>query len=135
MFFGETRIKSDHLVVPTYMVPLLIIFGHYDVISKKSKKRLISQFLVSELFFRDKYVLIVISIAYASEWWVTWPISHYEFQNDQFDHLIGKLIPTSGLLISLSQNDYFWDHWLLGFNLRYHTWHKLLIHRISSKKL
>ena len=135
MFFGETMVKSDHLVIPTYMVPLLIISGHYDVISKKSKKLLISQFLVSELFFRDQYVLIVISIEYASKWWVTWPISHNQLENDQFDLSIGKLIPTSGLIISLSRNDYFWDQWLLGFNLRYRTWHELIIHRISSKKL
>ena len=100
MFFGETMVKSDHLVIPTYMVPLLIISGHYDVISKKSKKLLISQFLVSELFFRDQYVLIVISIEYASKWWVTWPISHNQLENDQFDLSIGKLIPTSGLIIS-----------------------------------
>ena len=37
MFFGETMIKSDHLVVPTNMVPILIISGHYDVISKNPK--------------------------------------------------------------------------------------------------
>ena len=135
MFFGETMVKSDHLVIPTYMVPLLIISGHYDVISKKSKKLLISQFLVSELFFRDQYVLIVISIEYASKWWVTWPISHNQLENDQFDLSIGKLIPTSGLIISLSRNDYFWDQRLLGFNLRYRTWHELIIHRISSTKL
>ena len=135
MFFGETVVKSDHLVIPTYMVPLLIISGHYDVISKKSKKLLISQFLVSELFFRDKYVLIVISIEYASKWWVTWPISHNQLENDQFDLSIGKLIPTSGLIISLSRNDYFWDQGFLGFNLRYRTWHELIILRISSKRL
>jgi len=116
-------------------VPLLIISGHYDVISKKSKKLLISQFLVSELFFRDQYVLIVISIEYASKWWVTWPISHNQLENDQFDLSIGKLIPTSGLIISLSRNDYFWDQGFLGFNLRYRTWHELIIHRKSSTKL
>jgi len=86
------------------------------------QKILISWFLVSELFFRNKYVLIVISFVYASKWWVTWPFSHYELENDQFDHFIGKINPTSGLIISLSRNDYFWDQWLLGFNLRYRTW-------------
>ena len=102
---------------------------------KKSKKLLISQFLISELFFRDQYVLIVISIEYASKWWVTWPISHNQLENDQFDLSIGKLIPTSGLIISLSRNNYFWDQGFLGFNLRYRTWHELIIHRISSTKL
>ena len=135
MFFGETMVKSDHLVIPTYMVPLLIISGHYDVISKKSKKLLISQFLVSELFFRDQYVLIVISLEYASKWWVTWPISHNQFENDQFDLSIGKFIPTSGLIINLSLDDYFWDQCLLSFNLRYCTWHKLMVDRKNSKKL
>ena len=85
VFFGETMVTSDHLVIPTYMVSLLIISGHHDVISKKSKKLLILQFLVSELIFRDQYVLIVISIEYAPKWWVTWPISHNQLENDQFD--------------------------------------------------
>ena len=135
MVFGGNMVRCDHSVISSNMVPLLIISGHYDVISKKSKKLLISQFLVSELFFRDQYVLIVISIEYASKWWVTWPISHNQLENDQFDLSIGKLIPTSGLIITLSRNDYFWDQWLLGFNLRYRTWHELIIHRISSTKL
>ena len=34
MFFGEIMVKSDHLVISTLMVPLLIISGHDDVISK-----------------------------------------------------------------------------------------------------
>ena len=102
---------------------------------KKFQKLIILRFLVSELFFRNKYMLIVISIVNASKWWVTWPFSYCEFENDQFDHFIGKLIPISGLIISLSRNDYFLDQWILGFNLRYRTRHKLIIHRKSSKKL
>ena len=135
MLFVVNMIRSDHLVIPSYMVPFLIISGHYDVISKKSQKLLISRFLVPELFFRYKQVILVISFVFASKWWVTWPFSHYELENDQFDHFIGKFIPTSGLMIGLSRNDYFWNQWLLGFNLRYHTWHKSFIHRKSSKKL
>ena len=102
---------------------------------KKFQKSLILRFLVSELFFRNKYVLIVTSIVFDSKWWVTWLFSPYELKNNQFDHFIGKFIPTSGLMIDLSWHDYFWDQCLLGFNLRYHTWNKLIIHRKSSKKL
>ena len=135
MLFGGNMVRTDHLVIPSYMVPLLMISGHYDVISKKFQKLLILRFLVSELFFRTKYVSIVISIVFDSKWWVTWPFSPYELKNNQFDHFIGKFIPTSGLMISMSRNEYFWDQCLLGFNLRYRTWHKLIIHRKSSKKL
>ena len=135
MFFGGTMVKSDHLVISTYMVPLLIISGHYDVISKKFQKLLILRFLMSDLFFRNKYKPIVISLVYASKWWVTWLFLHNELENDHFDRFIGKFIPTSGLIISLSRNDYFWNQLLLAFNLRYRTWHKLIINRKSSKKL
>ena len=135
MLFGENVVGSDHLVISSYMVPLLIISGHYDVISKKFQKLLILRFLVSELFFRNKYVFIVISIIFDSKWWVTWPFSPYELKNNQFDHFIGKFISTSGLMISMSRNEYFWNQCLLGFNLRYHTWHKLIIHKKSSRKL
>ena len=135
MLFGGNMIGSDRLVIPSYMEPLSITSGHYDVISKKIQKLLISRFSVSKLFFRNKYVLIVISIEYASKWWVTWPFSHNELEDDQFCQFIDKFISTSGLIISLSPIDYFWDKCLLGFNLRYRTWHKLIIHRKSSKKL
>ena len=135
MLFGGNMVRTDHLVIPSYMVPLLMISGHYDVISKKFQKLLILRFLVSELFFRNKYVLIVISIVFDSKWWVTWLFSPYELKNDQFDHFIGKFIPTSGLMISMSRSEYFWDQYLLGFNLRYRTSHKLIIHRKSSSKL
>ena len=135
MLFCVNMVRSDHLVILSYMVPLISISGHYDVIWKKIEKLLISRFFVSELFFRNKYKLTVISIVFASKWWVTWPFSHYELENDHFDCFIGKCIPTSGLMINLSLNDYFWDLCLLGFNLRYRTWHNLIIHRKSSKKL
>ena len=136
MLFGENMVRSDHLVISSYMVPLLIISGHYDVISKKIPKIInFAVFLISELFFRYKYVIIVISFVYASKLWVTWQFSPYKRENEQFDHFIGKFIPTSGLMISLSRNDYFWDQWFLGFNLRYRMRYKLIIHRKSSKKL
>ena len=135
MLFGGNMVRTDHLVIPSYMVPLLMISGHYDVISKKFKKLLILRFLVSELFFRDKYVFIVISIVFDSKWWVTWPFSPYELKNNQFDHFIGKFIPTSGLMISMARNEHFWDQCFLGFNFRYLTWHKLIIQRKSSRQL
>ena len=135
MLFGKNMVRSDHLVIPSYMEPLLIISGHYDVISKKFQKLLILRFLMSDLFFRNKYKPIVISLVYASKWWVTWLFLHNELENDHFDRFIGKFIPTSGLIISLSRNDYFWNQLLLAFNLRYRTWHKLIINRKSSKKL
>ena len=135
MLFGGNMVRNDRLVIPSYMVPLLSISGHYDVIWKKFEKLLISQFLILEYFFRNEYKHVVISIVYASKWWVTWPFFHYAIGNDHFDGFIGKFISTSGLMIDLSWHDYFWDHCLLGFNLRYHTWHKVIIHRKSSKKL
>ena len=135
MLFGGNMVRNDRLVIPSYMVPLLSISGHYDVIWKKFEKLLISQFLIFEYFFRNEYKHVVISIVYASKWWVTWPFFHYAIGNDHFDGFIGKFISTSGLMIDLSWHDYFWDHCLLGFNLRYHTWHKVIIHRKSSKKL
>ena len=67
MIFGENMVRSDHLDILPYLVPLLIISGHYDVISKKIQKLLISQFFVSESFFRYKYVIIVMSFIYASK--------------------------------------------------------------------
>ena len=60
MLFGENMVGSDRLVISSYMVPLLIISGHYDVISKELKKLLISRFSVFECFFRSKNALIVI---------------------------------------------------------------------------
>ena len=102
---------------------------------KKFQKLLILRFLMSDLFFRNKYKPIVINLVYASKWWVTWLFLHNELENDHFDRFIGKYIPTSGLMVNLSRNDYFWYQCLLSFNLRCHTWHKLEIHRKSSKKL
>ena len=67
MLFGKNMVSSDHLVIPSYMEPLLIISGHYDVISKKFQKILILRFLMSDLFFRNKYKPIVISLVYASK--------------------------------------------------------------------
>ena len=44
MLFGGDMIRSDHLVIPSYLVPILIISGHYDVIWKKIQNLLISRF-------------------------------------------------------------------------------------------
>ena len=135
MLFDGNVVRSHHWDILSHMASLLIISGHYDVISKKFQKLLILRFLVSDLFFHYKYKLINMSFVYASKWRVMWPFLHNELENDHFDRFIGKFIPTSGLMINLSRNDYFWYQCLLGFNLRYHTWHKLEIHRKSSKKL
>lgn len=32
-FFDENVVRSDHLVIFSYMLPLLIIYGHYDVMT------------------------------------------------------------------------------------------------------
>ena len=66
MLFGENMVSSDHLVISSYMVPLWVISGQYDVIWKKFQQLLISRFLVSELFFRTKYQLMIITTVYAS---------------------------------------------------------------------
>ena len=76
MLFGGNMVRTDHLVIPWYMVPVLTISGHYDDISKKFQKLLNLWFLVSDLFFRNKYVLIVISIG--------WTNSCKESENLQF---------------------------------------------------
>ena len=68
MIFGVNMVRSGHLVIPSYMAPLMSISGHYDVIWKKIEKLLIPRFFVSELFFRNLYKLTVISIVYASKW-------------------------------------------------------------------
>ena len=107
------------MVISSYMVPLLIISGHYDVISKKLKKLLISRFSVSEWFFRNKNVLIVISSKNAAKWCVTWPFSEYGLENPQFDHYFRNFIRTSGSKISWSQNKYFWNQCKKCFHLRY----------------
>ena len=67
MFFDGNVVRRGHLVILSYMEPLLIISGHYDVISKKFQKILILRFLMSDLFFRNEYNHVVISIAYASK--------------------------------------------------------------------
>ena len=135
MFFSKNMARNDHLVIPSYTIPLLIISGHYDVISKNSKNYSFHDFFVSEWFFRDKNVFIEISIVNASKWWVMWPCLHYDPKNGQFDHFIRKIITTSGLIISLVRSKYFCDQCFLSFNLRYHTWHKPLIYRKSSMRL
>ena len=67
------------------MVPLLIIPGRYDVISKKFEKWVFLKLLAFECFFRNINMLIVI-IEHALKWWVTWPFLRFDLENDQFDH-------------------------------------------------
>ena len=67
MLFGGNVVRSDHWIILSYMVPFLIISGRYDVISKKFKKFIISLLLVLECFFRNKNIMIVIIIEYASK--------------------------------------------------------------------
>ena len=119
MLFGENVVGSDHLVISTYIVPLLIISGHYDVISKKLKKLLISRFSVSEWFLGSENVLIVISSKNAAKWCVTWPFFEYDLENPQFDHYFRNFIRTSGSKICWSQNKYFSNQCKKCFNLRY----------------
>jgi len=107
MLFDGNVVRSEYSVILSHMEPLLIISGHYDVISKKLKKLLILRFLIYECFFRDKNVLIVVRITFASKWFVTWPCYHYELENDRFDHPIRNFIVTSGEMISGSRNKYF----------------------------
>ena len=121
MLFGGNVVRSDHWVILSYMVPLLIISGTYDVISKKLKKLVISLLLVSECFFRDKNIVTIISIEYASKWWVTWPFLHNDLKNDQFGHFIRICLGTSGLMIRWSQKQYFCNQFNKCFNLRYHS--------------
>ena len=106
MPFGENMVGSDRLVISSYMVPLLIISGHYDVISKELKKLLISRFSVFECFFRSKNALIVIRSKNAEKWCVTWPFFEYDLENPQFGHYFRNFIRTSGSKISWSQNKY-----------------------------
>ena len=127
MLFGGNVVRSDHWVILSYMVPLLIISGRYDVISKKFKKFIISLLLVLEWFFRNKNIMIVIIIEYASKWGVTWPFLHYDLDNGQFDHFIRNYIKTSGSMIRWSQKQYICNKCNKCFNLRYHFVHLLPI--------
>ena len=88
---------------------------------KQFKKLLISLLLVSVCFFRDKNIVTVISIKYASKWWVTRPFLHNDLKNDQFGHFIRIFIGTSGLMIGRSQKQYFCSQRNKCFNLRYHS--------------
>ena len=69
MLFNGDMVKSDHLVILSYMVPRLSISGHYDVIWKKSNKYYLGVFFIFELFFSHEYKHVVISFVYASKWW------------------------------------------------------------------
>ena len=109
------------------MLPLLIISGYYDVISKKFKKSKISRFPVSGCFFLNKNMLIVISSKNATEWCVTWLVFEYDLKNALFDHSLEIWFATSGLNICWSQNKYFWNQCKKCFNLRCHLDHLSLI--------
>ena len=73
------------------------------------------------VFFREKTIVIIISIGYASKWWVTWPLTHNDLENDQFGHFIRIFIGTSGLMIRWSQKQYFCNECNKCFNLRCHS--------------
>ena len=120
MLLDGNVVRSEYSVILSHMEPLLIISAHYDVISKKMKKILILRILISECFFRNKNVLIVIRITFASKWCVTWPCYQYELENDRFDQSIRHFIVTSGEMISGSRNKYFWNQCNKCVSLSYH---------------
>ena len=51
MLFNGDMVRSDHLVILSYMVPRLSISGHYDVIWKKSKKYYLRVFFLFLSYF------------------------------------------------------------------------------------
>ena len=128
MFFGENVVGSDHLVISSYMVPLLIISGltlwrHLE----KIKKSFISWFSVSKCFFRNKNVRMMISSENAAQWCVTWPFFEYDLENPQFDHYFRNFIRTSGSKICWSQNKYFSNQCKKCINMRYNLDNLILI--------
>ena len=135
MLFGGNMIRTDNLVIPSYMVPLLMISGHYDVISKKIQKLLILWFLVSEFFFVTNMCL-KLSVLY---------LIQNDGSHDHFHLINSKMTNLTTLLANLFQLPVWWSLCLemiifeisafCGFNLMYRTWYKLIIHRESSKKL
>jgi len=127
MFFRWNMVRSHHSVISSYMVPLLVISGHYDVIKKNFKKILILWFSVFERVFRTKNVLIIISSENATKWCVTWPYFAYDLENAQFDHSFRNFIRTSGSKICWSPNEYFSNQWKKCFNLTYYLDHLSLI--------
>ena len=63
MLFGENMVGSDRSIMSSDEVPLLItLSGHYDIISKKLKKLLISQSSVT-IFGHDFPILFSNSIS------------------------------------------------------------------------
>ena len=120
MLFGCNVVRSDHWVILSYMMPRLIISGCYDVISKKFKKLVISLLLVFKWFFRNKNIVILISIEFASKWWVMWQFLQYDLENDQFGQLIRNYTSTSGSMIRWSPKQYFSNQCNKCFNLRSH---------------
>ena len=127
MFFRWNMVRSHHSVISSYMVPLLVISGHYDVIKKNFKKILILWFSVFERFFRTKNVLIIISSENATKWCVTWPYFAYDLENAQFHHSFRDFIRTSDSKICRPPNKYFSNQCKKCFNLRYNLDHLSLI--------
>ena len=76
--------------------------------------------MVFEWFFRNKNIMIVEIIEYASKWWVTWPFLHYDLENDQLGQFIRNCIRTSGSMIRWSQKQFICNKCNKCFNLRYH---------------
>ena len=108
-------------------MPLFIISGHYDVISKKIQKILISRFSVSQSFFQIWNVLLVISSENAAKWCVTWLFFEYDLDNPQFHHYFRNFIRTSGSNICWSQNKYLSNQCKKCINLRYNLGNLSLI--------
>ena len=54
MLFGGNAVKSDHLVILSYMEPLWIISGHYDVTLKKLQKNIFLVIFDIGMIFYDK---------------------------------------------------------------------------------
>ena len=120
-------VRSDHSVISSYIVSLMVISGHYDVIEKKTKKLKISRFSVSECFFCTKNALIVIRSKNATKWCVMWPYFANDLENAQFHHSFRNLIITTGWKICWSANKYFQNQCKKCFNLRYNLHHLSLI--------
>ena len=76
--------------------------------------------MVFKWFFRNKNIMIVKIIEFASKWWVTWPFLHYDLEIDQLGQFIRNCIRTSGSIIRWSQKQFICNKCNKCFNLRHH---------------
>ena len=113
MLFGGNMVRNDFSVIPSYMVPLLSISGHYDVIWKKFEKLLISQFLI---FFSND----VIVTGNDQNWYQVW-------RNDQM--ITSYHISAKKHIVGVSLSDSYCMQRSLHFNrnwmktLYFHEWY------------